>query len=110
MKTEFGVYLIQPLGSRVARVGVRVHSGSVHVGDCFVDARAALSAQHATEEALLEVTKIESFSLRSDTLDAGRTGYVMVRGAAVAGLLEGTLLRLAPAVAVLPSAEADAAA
>lgn len=94
MKTEFGVYLIQPLGSRMARVGVRVHSGTVHVGDCFVDAQAAALAGSGTDEARLEVTKIEAFSLRSDTLDSGRTGYVMVRGPAVARLVEGTLLRL----------------
>lgn len=94
MKTEFGVYLIQPLGSRVARVGVRVHSGTVHVGDCYIDAQAPALPDSGADEARLEVTKIEAFSLHSDTLDSGRTGYVMVRGPAVARLVEGTLLRL----------------
>ncbi len=101
MKTEFGVYKIEPLGKQVARIGARVHCGTVRVGDLFTEllipddpaptpngSRSCVCANVA-----LEVTKIETYLSRGDGLDTGLTGYVMVRGPGVEHLVEGASLQ-----------------
>ena len=102
MKTEFGVYRIDPLGKQTARIGARVHCGTVRVGDLFTELlmpqgpvlSESDSRPGARASVALEVTKIESYLPRLDGLDTGLTGYVMVRGQGVDRLVEGAMLQL----------------
>jgi len=105
MKTEFGVYTIQPLGLQLARVGIRVHCGIIHLGDVFTALVSPPRRHVATEnsddactQVVLEVTRIETFRRPSDQLDPGATAWLMVRGQGAAHLVEGSRLQLESSV------------
>jgi hypothetical protein len=100
MIKELGVHTIDPISEQIAKVGVRVHEGTVRIGDVFKSLWTSKRTppDETSKRAWLggvelEITAIESYGQTLESLDCGLTGYVTLRGHGIELLFDRSILQ-----------------
>ena len=110
MIKELGVHTIEPVSEQVAKLGIRVHEGTVRIGDVFKSLW--ISTRSPPDEVLkrtwlggidLEITAIESYGQPLEWLDCGLTGYVTMRGQGIELLEDRSILQTESVTSPPPS-------
>ena len=100
MIKELGVHTIEPVSEQVAKLGIRVHEGTVRIGDVFKNLW--ISKRTPPDETSkrawlggvnLEIIAIESYGQPLEWLDCGLTGYVTLRGHGIELLVDRSILQ-----------------